>query len=419
MSNILFVAYGGGHMSMLIPVMKWMLDNTPHSLSALPVTIAYPMFEQSGLEARGVKLIKYSDYLDDTNEEAYSFGRELLPDNHKPSLDIPEIESLAYLGLNMQELHQRYGKDKAETLFSKEGRQAFLPLNTLGKIVDDAKPDLIVTTNSPRSERAAIIVGRELGIPTISVMDLFGRSEQLQSDTHVFADRLCVLCQESKDNYQNIYGIDPETIIITGNPAFEFLHTLGKADREIWRRKYIPQWHNERVFLWGDHSAYFNYRTQKAIDRTQDDMYSDMMALYEACSQLGLKLVFRPHPSQTVEIYHEWMAANDVPEDQVAVIREGDAADAINACDYFGSIISTTLLHARILGKPILKLDYSYDEMDRPIKAKQWVIRSNDDIAATIKEMIADQHPGGDEFSCPANSSQRIGEQIINVLNNG
>jgi hypothetical protein len=66
-------------------------------------------------------------------------------------------ETVAYLGLSMADLIADVGPEEAELAYRQFGRQAFLPVRTLDRILRQVAPDLVVCTNSPRAERAAVL----------------------------------------------------------------------------------------------------------------------------------------------------------------------------------------------------------------------------------------------------------------------
>ena len=61
------------------------------------------------------------------------------------------------------------------------------------------RPDLLVATNSPRAERAAIVEARALGIPAVCIVDLFAIDEVRWIGQAGYADRICVLNEAVRD----------------------------------------------------------------------------------------------------------------------------------------------------------------------------------------------------------------------------
>ena len=90
------------------------------------------------------------------------------------SIGLSKLEVLSYLGLSYNEAIEGIGEDKAYEDYKKIGRQSFLPINTIKKILDYENIDLLITTNSPRFEKASLFASKELNIKSIQIIDLFG-----------------------------------------------------------------------------------------------------------------------------------------------------------------------------------------------------------------------------------------------------
>ena len=117
----------------------------------------------------------FKDFTNASDKRALEKGEELARD-----LDILKCgneETIAYLGLSYVDLETRFGCEAAFALYEKKQRQAFLPLTVLERILTEINPDLVVATNSPRAEQAAITVAGRRNIPSICIIDLLGRTE--------------------------------------------------------------------------------------------------------------------------------------------------------------------------------------------------------------------------------------------------
>ena len=168
--TILFVTYGGGHVKMVIPIIKE-LQNKHHeyNIEVLGLPSSLNVLRSSNIKCFGFD--KYIDYLKD--KDAIEWGNELAANNHSKNLGILLHESVAYLGLCYKDLVVRLGKKNAKKEFQKKGRNAFFPLTVMKRIIDDISPNLVITTNSPRSEAAAIEIANSYSIETLAMTDLF------------------------------------------------------------------------------------------------------------------------------------------------------------------------------------------------------------------------------------------------------
>ena len=240
MKTVLFVCYGSGHVRMVVPVALAVQRARMAQVMVLGLTTAAPVVRASGLP-----LLQFKDFVGAGDEIALRQGRALL--QALGEVDDP-AESAVYLGLCYAELQAQVGPDEAQRRYQRLGRQAFLPVATLTRILESTKPDLVVVTNSPRAERAAVIAARKLGIPAVCIVDLFAVDEVRWIGAVDYAQRVCVL-NEGVREFLLAAGRTPGQVVVTGNPAFDALRDADIAQRgEDLRR--LQGWEQRRVLLW-------------------------------------------------------------------------------------------------------------------------------------------------------------------------
>ena len=244
MKKVLFVTYGSGHVRMVVPVAKALATSGLAQPLVLALTTAAPVVREAGLE-----LLQFKNFLRNGNradEAAVAHGQRLMRAMPGPIAD-PQ-ETAAYLGLSYQELELRVGPVEAERQYQLEGRQAFLPVATLKRIVEQLAPSLVVATNSPRAERAAILAARSLGLPSICLVDLFCLDEVKWIGEPGYADKVCVL-NDSVKHFLLSAGRTDRQVVVTGNPAFDDLanpiHITAGA-----RLRQNRNWGGKHVLLW-------------------------------------------------------------------------------------------------------------------------------------------------------------------------
>ena len=244
MKKVLFVTYGSGHVRMVVPVAKALAEAGLVQPLVLALTTAAPVVREAGL-----KLLQFKNFLRDgdrADEDAVAHGQRLMRAMPGPIAD-PE-ETAAYLGLSYQELALRMGPEEAERQYQLDGRQAFLPAATLKRIVEQVAPALLVATNSPRAERAAIMAARSLGVPSVCLVDLFCLDEIKWIGKPGYADKVCVL-NESVKHFLLSAGREDSQVVVTGNPAFDDLanpiHVAAGASLRQQR-----SWGHKHVLLW-------------------------------------------------------------------------------------------------------------------------------------------------------------------------
>ena len=241
LKTVLFVAYGSGHINMLIPVALAIAATG----IARPVVLALTTAARTA-RAAGLEVVQFKDFVEPGDAQALQHGRRLMAGLKTPVVDADE--TTAYLGLSFTDLVTELGLQEAELRYSELGRQAFLPLATLDRIIKKIKPSLVVATNSPRAERAAIMAARELHIPAVCVVDLFAIDEvKWLGQTH-YADRVCVL-NPSVRQFLLAAGRRAEQVVVTGNPAFDALNSAN-AVAEGQRLRHAQGWLGKRVIVW-------------------------------------------------------------------------------------------------------------------------------------------------------------------------
>jgi hypothetical protein len=240
MKTVLFVCYGSGHVRMVVPVARALQRAGLAQVKVLGLTTAAAVVRDNELP-----LLQFKDFIAAGDEPAVRQGWELL--RAMGTVEDPQ-ESAAYLGLSYAELEAKVGVGQAQRQYQQLGRQAFLPVLTMTRILERIQPDLVVVTNSPRGERAAVIAARGLGIPAVCMVDLFAIDEVRWIGAADYAQRVCVLNEQVRE-FLVAAGRAPDQVVVTGNPAFDALQDAttvqrGKALRE---RK---AWHGRRVVLW-------------------------------------------------------------------------------------------------------------------------------------------------------------------------
>lgn len=275
--KVLFVAYGGGHVNMVIPVIRVLEVDPAWQVDLLGLTTAGPVLARAGIPYFGFK-----DIVGEGDEAALEWGQRL---SHGIASDVvPHEETVAYLGLSYADLEAAHGVEGAARAYAENGRHVFLPVNALKRFLGMVKPDLVVATNAPRAERAAIIAARELGIRTVCLLDLYPPEDGAWLKENWYGDKVCVLNQSAKDMLVRC-GRDPDHVVVTGNPAFD-KHYLFAANperqRSVTGKVVVGFASNILPGIPGD-------TLQRAI----------FERLQQLCQEKNYQLALRQHPNET------------------------------------------------------------------------------------------------------------------------
>jgi hypothetical protein len=237
--QVLFVCYGSGHVAMVVPVARALQESGRASVRVLGLTTAAPV-----VAAAGLPLLQVKDFLAPGDEAALAHGRDLVA--AMGPVDDPD-ESAAYLGLCYADLVAEVGQQEALRRYRRDRRQAFLPEALLARILRTVRPDLLVTTNSPRAERAAVLAARELGIPSVCMVDLFAVDEIRWIGAAGYADKVCVLNEQVRQ-FLLRSGRRADEVEVTGNPAFDGLGSEAVQEQGLALRQ-ARNWAGRHVVL--------------------------------------------------------------------------------------------------------------------------------------------------------------------------
>ena len=343
---VLFVTYGNGHVAKVAPVVAALRER------GLVVVVMALTLGLKQAQAMGLNPVSYRDYLHlvDT-ERALAFGRELLVGNNHP--DVDASESVAYLGINFLDWVERFGLQQAQQLYAAGGRRAFLPLNFIGKVIDELRPNLIISTASPRSEQAAIEAGAARGIATMTMMDLFALPHDNFRRNTVFADRITVLSEFARSNLVDA-GVDADRIAVTGCPAYDKLFDPVQAQAGAdWKRS--MGWQDKRVVMWAGNleeaapnvpAHYLGAGLGLLVER--------QLRAWVAANE-RLALVVRYHPNQ----YHLFPDLGAQDRVYTSNPRQDALHPQLHAVDCVVTQTSTVGFEAVLIGKRLVALSFS------------------------------------------------------------
>jgi hypothetical protein len=207
---------------MLKPVIRQLMKCEDLEISVFAMnTAAAELFDIN------VRLLQYSDFFGD-NKDVVRYGETCLDKLDKV---VDKRESIYYLGVGFLDLVQRYGEEAAATMYENSGgRYVFEPVGAMRTVLEIEEPDLLVTTNSPRTEKAAGLAAAEMGIPHVAFIDMFGIRCSSWFKDGKFANRILVLSDSVKRYYTQLGRRDDE-LVVTGNPAFDELSRYYAVNR--------------------------------------------------------------------------------------------------------------------------------------------------------------------------------------------
>lgn len=333
---------------MMIPLFQYLKAQSICDVSILGLTTAGKI-----LSSHHIPYLSYKDFIRPGDEQALNWGKELASSAHTEHSGMSLEESMAYLGFSFADLVREHGFNTAWSMYQEKGRAIFHPFGFLQRVIHQLKPNVVVTTNSPRSERAALEVAMAYGIPTVAMIDLFGKTT-----THrLRAQHICVLSKEVIHNLEAL-GCKGDHYHITGNPAMDTAFQYkGPIDYE-WRKKHFPGLGNTTPVLLFDTQSYVKISTKEFHVKSREETYHELDHLARICADLKIALFLRPHPNQAPDLFKEWLAKQGICQAFWAGSESYDLYPVLNSCDVVVSHSSTLLLEALYMDRALIQLDY-------------------------------------------------------------
>lgn len=361
--------------------------------------------------AAGLNCLGYADFLHHVDaNQALAIGARLHQSNNSP--DVSEQESHAYLGVNYLDLIEQHGERQAKIIYEEKGRYAFFPVNFMRRVIAEIAPDIVVATNSPRSEEAALLAAKDLKIPCMAMVDLFG----LVSDTFVTRsikpDWTCVLADSvAKSLVEN--GFEATSLVVTGNPAFDGIvapDVHEKADQFLTRLG----WHGRQVILYiGAWESVAHPHTNIPAGRSFPVEVEQILRQY-LVARPEAALIIRYHPS-------DWSVYPRLADTQSVYFSE-PPRDPIHPLILASSVIvntnSTVGLEAAVAGKSVVSIENSPSVHHWFSLAKLGISYPSPthlDLPEVLDAVLEHKRPRG-RFQTDGQAAFRVAVQIGKIL---
>ena len=381
MKKVYCVAYGGGHVNLVDLVCRELQKRDDVDFRLLALTTAHQQVVGRYPSGTVRRLSDYLALFDDRLGDVLSHGQRLAAAHHGPQSGIPLIESIAYLGLSYSDLIAEVGEVEADDRFRRHGRQAFAPVRTLKRILEQERADIVLTTSCPRCEYAAIVAGNELGLETVQILDLFGDMNPLPAARHIVgsdADSLETLRRQ---------GLEDRHFYEFGQPVFDdTARRVAAIDPHELKRRL--GWNpSDRVLLLASGPPCF-LRPDLSVARLlrHEEFHDPLFAILdETARTLGTRILFRLHPNERYDDYKEHFARYH----SIRYINPDlNLHESIAVADAVLTHHSTVGIEAEVCGKTVITFNHLRDS-HHPIARLQrppfHFASELDDLLTTIK----------------------------------
>lgn len=385
----LLASYGGGHVQIVAALVR-ALAARGDSPEIIGFTTAHAELRRQGIAAQPVSAL-----LDPAKDaEWLALAEEFTGAATHP--DIPPVETRAYFALGLRDLAQDLGREAALARVRETGRTAFEPVGVMRRHLRRTRPDIVITTTSPRFECALQKASRLEGIPGLAVGDLFLVKDRAWILQEGYAPHLAVLSGEVARALV-ADGFPESGIRVTGNPAFDRLAPgPGDAARRAALRARLGL-ADRTVILFPAPGAQMSM-----IGRPFLELADVVAALEDFCrADPRHAYLIRQHPNRPMAL----------PEGvRHGMLDDGGLLgpeDAILVSDIVCVEASTMGLQAALNGKPVICVGFA-DYVLYPGFGLGQAAADMDEAMAILRSGQADAAPG---FEMPP-----LGDATANVL---
>ena len=369
---------------MLLPLIKKIKDNNEHNVIVFALTTAFQYFHGMGIECVRYMNFTHLSVTDDWEQ----FGIQAIGAVDDYTGRIPYEESLAYHGINYADLVSQLGIKKAKLEYHQASRACFHPINFMRNVLECIEPNLVVATNSPRSERSIIEASNVLGIKSICLVDLFATFEYHWISRPHFATKVLVL-NDSVKSFLVSKGRNENDIVITGNPAFDSIYddNVLEVSKKLGANKYK---NNKINILFASQIEPKTHPLNGRVGDVDLPKINEKMVRDLVKENDDYRLIIRYHPSQNVP----FQKAKNV----VLSPRDEPLHCMLHCMDIVVVSSSTVGLEAYLAGKKVITIEtgvffpddcrYSEDGISLGVKSKDQLLIAIQELTVEIRQGV-------------------------------
>ena len=399
--KIFMVTYGGGHANIVKCVYEAMDNAQKSETQILALTTADSVLAKAKIPHKTV-----NDYMElfPYRKEATEIGKVFLKNGSSP--EIKEEDTIAYYGLSYYELLKECGECEARRLFKEKGRAAFLPVNTLKKILKYENPEVVVVNNTPRMEKAAAMAANKLNIPVVRINDMPKMTEAIQ-----YKATVCVMNDWAREDIKDNKLADSDQVKVTGQPVFEKNLIFDEEKKKRYFNSIHSKFEKCIIYL-GQAEPYCINAAVPTVKQLRElaDKYSSYC------------FIVRPHPNSNGSYGCE-------NTENFFITKDGELKYLLSECDLAITHYSTSGMEAALLDKPVITV-FSDDYTKETSLFENWGIavsvKNISDIEKTMlllldkkSKMYTELNGKRALFKNKENAAQNIIKTIFETMNNG
>ncbi|MCL4469614.1 MAG: CDP-glycerol glycerophosphotransferase family protein [Gammaproteobacteria bacterium] len=323
---------------------------------------------------------------------------------------------------------------QAATLWSERGIQfdtikGEAADNDILKRLNEPKANLLLTGTSANRfelEKRFIVAARQLGIPSMSVLDFWSNYALRFSDESgnlcYLPDRIAVMDELARDEMVAA-GIAGSRIVITGHPTLDGLDVYRQSfssKRRCALRESLGVAPDDWLVLYASQPPTFSDLDDTTLPpwldrlRTVNVLLGALAVLAQSRGKC-VTLLIRPHPRESGEIYrglvHETV--------RIVVSGAGDSRDLALAADAIVGMTTMFLVEARHLGRPTLSIRLDLPLPDDFPPSRSGLIRAvyrEEDVASVMDELLNQPVPYLPLSEAQGNASGNVAQLLYSML---
>ena len=276
--------------------------------------------------------------------------------------ELPEFQPIV---LAFPESSYLYTRDGIEVVSMNKGVKSFLSLDLFNDIIREYMPDLIVTGTSVASpeeisapEQMLIVAAKRKGIPSLSILDYWGRYMDRFSDDGMtikeeyLPDCICVIDPLCKEDLASL-GVNRDSIVVTHNPYFDGI--VGMADDPYYGLAAGIEPEKKNI-LYASQPLQ-EYKLEDKLGYTQQTLFhllTEEVSQWEDSSPKHI--IVWIHPKENQERWEDW--AIRVPSSlSVQLTRKGlNSGSIFSQVAFLATSHSSVVYEALYYGTPCLSI---------------------------------------------------------------
>ena len=250
-------------------------------------------------------------------------------------------------------------------------------IETLNEIFAVEQPDLIIATNLiVPFGRTVVDTANQLDIPSLYIQH--GITSEHLAHSVMCATKMAASGQFNKNVIVN-HGIDPNKIIITGQPKYDFFaeKNFETSYSNICRKLDLDP--AKKII------AYTSQPLKKEENNTLLSCILDSLSEFP-----DLQLVIKLHPDE-IGISKDVSKSYDM--NKIRITKDIDLYELLSACEIMMTAFSTTALEAMMLDKPVITINLTGepDKMPYAESGAAIGVYKKEDLSPAIKNIFKDE----------------------------